>query len=548
MKNVEKYKKFETIRLKDRTWPDKEITHAPIWCSVDLRDGNQSLINPMNIDQKVRFFKKLVEIGFKEIEVGFPSASQIEFDFLRKLIDDNLVPEDVTLQVLTQAREHLIRRTFEALKGLPKAILHIYNSTSVLQRDVVFGKSKEEIKQIAIDGVNLVKELSSEFDGRIYLEYSPESFTGTEMDYAADICNAVIDTWGGSKDNKVIINLPSTVEMDTPNVYADQIEYMCRSFKQRDAVIVSLHPHNDRGCGTAACELGLMAGADRVEGTLFGNGERTGNLDIVNVGLNMYVKGIDPMLDFSNINELKEMYEDVTGMTIPDRQPYAGKLVFTAFSGSHQDAINKGMRAYNDRKTGKWEVPYLPIDPDDLGRKYEPLVRINSQSGRGGIAFVLEQSFGLRVPKAMQGDFVNVVKRATEVKGEMNPNELFNLFMETYLNVVDKCEFVKHFIDDSGVERKRYLTINYEGKEETYYGEGEGPIESVVAALNASGHYDIDIVDYSQHSLNNGSSSDAITYIEIKNLKTGESAFGVGIDQSVVKSTIHAIFSAINRF
>ncbi len=548
MKNIEKYKKFETIRLSDRTWPDKEITKAPIWCSVDLRDGNQALINPMNIDQKVRFFQKLVEIGFKEIEVGFPSASQIEFDFLRKLIDDNLVPEDVTLQVLTQAREHLIRRTFEALKGLPKAILHIYNSTSILQRNVVFNKSKDEIKQIAIDGVKLVKELSNEFDGKIILEYSPESFTGTEMDYAADVCNAVVSTWGGSKDNKVIINLPATVEMDTPNVYADQIEYMCRKFDDRDAVIVSLHPHNDRGCGVAACELGLMAGADRVEGTLFGNGERTGNLDIVNVALNMYVKGIDPKLDFSNINELKELYEDVTGMSIPDRQPYAGKLVFTAFSGSHQDAINKGMRAYKDSKAHIWEVPYLPIDPDDLGRKYEPLVRINSQSGRGGIAFVLEQSYGLRIPKSMQGDFVNVVKRVTEQKGELTAKELFELFMDTYLDYFTDCRFVKQFIDDSGDDRKRYLTINYKGKEETYYGEGEGPIESVVAALNSSAHYNIDILDYSQHSLDNGSKSDAITYVEIKNLNNGDIAFGIGINQSVVKSTIEAIFSAINRF
>lgn len=548
MKNVEKYKKFETIRLSDRTWPDKEITKAPIWCSVDLRDGNQALINPMNIDQKVRFFQKLVEIGFKEIEVGFPSASQIEFDFLRKLIDDNLVPKDVTLQVLTQAREHLIRRTFEALKGLPKAILHIYNSTSILQRNVVFNKSKDEIKQIAIDGVKLVKELSKEFDGKIILEYSPESFTGTEMDYAADVCNAVVSTWGGSKDNKVIINLPATVEMDTPNVYADQIEYMCRKFDDRDAVIVSLHPHNDRGCGVAACELGLMAGADRVEGTLFGNGERTGNLDIVNVALNMYVKGIDPKLDFSNINELKELYEDVTGMSIPDRQPYAGKLVFTAFSGSHQDAINKGMRAYKDSKAHIWEVPYLPIDPDDLGRKYEPLVRINSQSGRGGIAFVLEQSYGLRIPKSMQGDFVNVVKRVTEQKGELTAKELFELFMDTYLDYFTDCRFVKQFIDDSGNDRKRYLTINYKGKEETYYGEGEGPIESVVAALNSSAHYNIDILDYSQHSLDNGSKSDAITYVEIKNLNNGDIAFGIGINQSVVKSTIEAIFSAINRF
>lgn len=546
MKNLGKYHKFETIKLKDRTWPDKEIEKAPIWCSVDLRDGNQSLITPMNIEQKVRMFKKLVEIGFKEIEVGFPSASQIEFDFLRKLIDENLIPDDVTVQVLTQAREHLIRRTFEALKGLPRAILHIYNSTSVLQRRVVFNKSKEEITNIAVEGVKLVKKLSSEFDGKIILEYSPESFTGTEMDYARDICEAVLDTWGATKDNKVIINLPATVEMDTPNVYADQIEYMCRNFKDRSRVIVSLHPHNDRGCGVAACELGLMAGADRVEGTLFGNGERTGNLDIVNVALNMYVKGIEPNLDFSNINELKDLYEDVTKMTIPDRQPYVGKLVFTAFSGSHQDAINKGMKAMKEKNDGVWEVPYLPIDPSDLGREYEP-VRINSQSGKGGIAFVMEQNYGIRIPKSMQGDFSAIVQKETEKRGELQPAEIFSLFMDNYLDVYKNCSFVKQFIDDGSNERKRYLTMIYEGVEETHYGEGEGPIESVINSLNASGHYSIDIVDYSQHSLNNGSNSEAVTYVEIKNLKDNKSYFGVGMDASVVVSTINAIFSAINR-
>ena len=546
MNNVSKYHKFETIKLKDRTWPDKEIVSAPIWCSVDLRDGNQSLITPMNIDQKVRMFKKLVEIGFKEIEVGFPSASQIEFDFLRKLIDENLVPEDVTLQVLTQAREHLIRKTFEALKGLPRAILHIYNSTSILQRDVVFHKSKDEIIKIATDGVKLVRDLAKEFDGEIILEYSPESFTGTEMDYASDICEAVLDTWGASKDKKVIINLPATVEMDTPNVYADQIEYMCRKFKSRERVIVSLHPHNDRGCGVAACELGLMAGADRVEGTLFGNGERTGNLDIVNVALNMYVKGIDPKLDFSDIDSIKELYEDVTKMTIPDRQPYVGKLVFTAFSGSHQDAINKGMKAMKDRNLNYWEVPYLPIDPSDLGRQYEP-VRINSQSGKGGIAFVMEQNYGIRIPKNMQSDFQAIVQKETEKKGELAPKEIFSLFMDTYLDVYKNCSYVKQFIDDSTGERKRYLTINYNGNEETYFGAGEGPIEAVVNSLNNSGHYNIDIVDYSQHSLNNGSNSEAVTYVEIKNLKDDKIYYGVGIDSSVVTSTINAIFSAINK-
>ncbi len=548
MKNYNKYKRFETIKLKDRTWPDNEIKKAPIWCSVDLRDGNQALITPMNIDQKVKFFKKLVEIGFKEIEVGFPSASQIEFDFLRKLIDENLVPEDVTLQVLTQAREHLIRRTFEAVKGLPRVILHIYNSTSVLQRRVVFAKSKEEIKEIAVEGVKLVRELEKEFDGEVRLEYSPESFTGTEMDYASEICNAVLDTWGASKDRKVIINLPSTVEMDTPNVYADQIEYMCRNFKDREAVIVSLHPHNDRGCGVAACELGLLAGADRVEGTLFGNGERTGNLDIVVVGLNLYTHGIDPMLDFSNINDLKDIYESVTNMTIPERQPYVGKLVFTAFSGSHQDAINKGMRVYNDTNKQLWEVPYLPIDPDDLGRKYEPLVRINSQSGRGGIAYVLEQTYGYRLPKNIQADFMVVVKHETEKRGELSPEELKELFLKTYNDKSGDLQYVSQKVLDTQEQFKRTLTFTYKGVEETFVGDGDGPISAVVNAINNSGHYSVDIIDYSQHSIENSSDAEAITYVELKNLKDSKSYFGVGISKSIVRSTIYAIFNAINKF
>ncbi len=545
--NYNKYKRFETVKLTNRTWPNNEITKAPIWCSVDLRDGNQSLITPMTIDQKVRLFLKLVEIGFKEIEVGFPSASQIEFDFLRKLIDDNLIPNDVTVQVLTQAREHLIRRTFEALKGLDKAILHIYNSTSILQRDVVFNKSREEVKQIAIEGVLLVKELSNEFDGEILLEYSPESFTGTEMDYAVEVCDAVMDAWEATSDKKVIINLPSTVEMNTPNVYADQIEYCCNNFKDRSRVIVSLHPHNDRGCGVASTELGLLAGANRVEGTLFGNGERTGNADIVNIGLNMFVTGVDPKLDFSNINSLKEIYEDVTKLVVPDRWPYVGKLVFTAFSGSHQDAINKGIKAYNERNTGIWEVPYLPIDPDDLGRRYEPLVRINSQSGKGGIAYVMEQNFGFRLPKIFQEDFSKIVQKYSEEHGELTPSEVLNLFMDNYLNVYTSCYFVKHVINDLSNERHRSLTINYEGEQMTIEGHGEGPIESVIDALNKTNYYNIDILEYEQHSLNNGSNADAVTYIVIKDNNTDNKYFGVGMDASVVTSTIKAIFSCINK-
>ncbi|WRK52675.1 2-isopropylmalate synthase [Coprobacillaceae bacterium CR2/5/TPMF4] len=423
MMNYQKYKRFEPINFKERTWPDKVIEKAPTWVSVDLRDGNQALITPMKIEEKVEMFQLLVDMGFKEIEVGFPSSSQIEYDFLRILIEENLIPDDVTVQVLTQAREHLIRKTFESLKGLKRAIVHVYNSTSVLQRDVVFNKDKEEIKKIAVDGVKLVKELSKEFDGEVILEYSPESFTGTELEYAMEVCEAVMDEWGASKDKKVIINLPSTVEMTTPNVYADQIEWMSTHFKDRERVILSLHTHNDRGEGVAATELGIMAGADRVEGTLFGNGERTGNLDIVVVALNMFTQGIDPKLDLSNINNIKHVYEKVTKMQIPPRQPYAGQLVFTAFSGSHQDAINKGMHAMQERNNPIWEVPYLPIDPSDIGRQYEPIVRINSQSGKGGVAYVMESMYGFHLPKGLQVDFSKIIQDISEEEGKYHQKE-----------------------------------------------------------------------------------------------------------------------------
>ena len=394
MLNYKKYKRFETIELKDRKWPNNTINKAPIWCSVDLRDGNQALINPMTVDEKVEFFKLLVKLGFKEIEVGFPSASKIEYDFLRRLIEEDIIPDDVLVQVLTQARPRLIKKTFEALKGAKQAIVHIYNSTSILQRDVVFNMSKNEVKEIAIEGTKLVKEYVKSFPGKIYLEYSPESFTGTEMDYALDVCNAVVETWGADKDNKVIINLPSTVQMDTPNIFADQIEYICRGIKSRENVIISVHPHNDRGTGVADAEMALLAGADRVEGTLFGNGERTGNVDILTVAYNMFSHGVNPELNIENINEIIEVYERCVKIPVHVRHPYAGNLVFTAFSGSHQDAINKGMKKYNERHNNIWQVPYLPVDPTDLGREYEPLVRINSQSGKGGVAFIMDHCFG----------------------------------------------------------------------------------------------------------------------------------------------------------
>ncbi len=552
MMNYKKYKKFETVKLTDRTWPDKEIEQAPIWCSVDLRDGNQALITPMNIDEKIEMFKMLVDMGFKEIEVGFPSSSQIEYDFLRALIDQNLIPDDVTVQVLTQAREHLIRRTFESLKGLKRAIVHIYNSTSVLQRDVVFNMNKEQIKQIAIDGTRLVKSLTSEFDGEVILEYSPESFTGTEMDYAVEICDAVMDEWGASKDKKVIINLPSTVEMNTPNVYADQIEYCCRNFKERDRVIVSVHPHNDRGCGVASTELALLAGADRVEGTLFGNGERTGNVDIINVAMNMFTHGIDPKLEMSQMNQIKEVYERVTKMEVEPRHPYAGQLVFTAFSGSHQDAINKGMKAYKERNTGIWEVPYLPIDPADLNRQYEPIVRINSQSGKGGVAFVMDTIYGFRLPKALQQEFSKYVQTITEKEGEISPERIYEAFKEMYLDVVTPYTFKKYHITDTtnqnlGYDRQVEVMLEDHGEVKVICGVGNGPIDSVKNALDTNHYLDAKLIDYQEHALTSGANAKAAAYVELQDKQTGKTCYGVGVDENINIASIKAIFSATNR-
>ena len=553
MMNYQKYKRFETISLPDRTWPDRHIEKAPIWCSVDLRDGNQALVTPMNIDEKVEMFQKLVELGFKEIEVGFPSASQIEYDFIRKLIDDHLVPDDVTLQVLTQCREHLIRRTFESLKGLDKAIVHIYNSTSILQRDVVFNKNKEEIKKIATDGCQLVKDLCSEFDGKVILEYSPESFTGTEMDYAVEVCDAVMDVWGASKDNKVIINLPATVEMDTPNVYADQVEWVSRHFKDRERVILSLHPHNDRGTGIAATELGLLAGADRVEGTLFGNGERTGNVDLVTVALNMYTHGVDPKLDFSHINDIKKMYERVTKMEVPPRQPYAGQLVFTAFSGSHQDAINKGMHKYRERGNKQWEVPYLPIDPADLNRQYEPIVRINSQSGKGGVALVMDTVFGYHIPKAMQADFAKIVQNISEAEGEVSPERIFDTFTKEYIDMEEPYKFISQkLIDESedptnDFDRKVILKILDHGEEKTLVGHGNGPIDAVRDALNSGSNVHFKLLDYSEHALTSGSSSKAASYVEMQGEGMESAEWGVGVHANITTATIKAMISGLNR-
>ena len=547
MLNVNKYKRFKTINFKERTWPNKEVTKAPIWCSVDLRDGNQALISPMTVDEKVEMFNLLTKLGFKEIEIGFPSASQIEFDFLRTLVNNNLIPDDVVVQVLTQARPHLIKRTFEALEGVKKAVVHIYNSTSILQRDVVFNMSKGEIKNIAVEGTKLVKEYVKEFNGEVILEYSPESFTGTEVEYALEVCEAVCDVWEASKDKKVIINLPSTVEMDTPNVFADQIEWMCTHFKDRERVIVSVHPHNDRGTGVAAAELALLAGADRVEGTLFGNGERTGNVDIVNIALNMYSQGVDPKLELNNIQEVIDVYERCCKIPVHIRHPYAGELVFTAFSGSHQDAINKGMAKYREREGQYWEVPYLPIDPSDLGREYEALVRINSQSGKGGIAFVMDRYFGYKMPKKMHKEFADVIQKISEERGEVAPQVIMQKFEEEYLNREEPFKLIKCSVSEEDSNSNVTVRFLYKGVEKEFTSVGNGPIDSLKKALIKSELINTSILDYAEHSMGEGSEAKAAAYVNMKRIDNGEETFGVGVDSNITTASMKAVFSAINR-
>ena len=547
MLNVNKYKRFKTINFKERTWPNKEVTKAPIWCSVDLRDGNQALISPMTVDEKVEMFNLLTKLGFKEIEIGFPSASQIEFDFLRTLVNNNLIPDDVVVQVLTQARPHLIKRTFEALEGVKKAVVHIYNSTSILQRDVVFNMSKEEIKNIAVEGTKLVKDYVNEFNGEVILEYSPESFTGTEVEYALEVCEAVCDVWEASKDKKVIINLPSTVEMDTPNVFADQIEWMCTHFKDRERVIVSVHPHNDRGTGVAAAELALLAGADRVEGTLFGNGERTGNVDIVNIALNMYSQGVDPKLELNNIQEVIDVYERCCKIPVHIRHPYAGELVFTAFSGSHQDAINKGMAKYREREGQYWEVPYLPIDPSDLGREYEALVRINSQSGKGGIAFVMDRYFGYKMPKKMHKEFADVIQKISEERGEVAPQVIMQKFEEEYLNREEPFKLIKCSVSEEDSNSNVTVRFLYKGVEKEFTSVGNGPIDSLKKALIKSELINTSILDYAEHSMGEGSEAKAAAYVNMKRIDNGEETFGVGVDSNITTASMKAVFSAINR-
>lgn len=552
MLNYQRYKRVPVLDFPERQWPNKEIQKAPIWCSVDLRDGNQALIDPMVVEEKVEFFNLLVKLGFKEIEIGFPSASQIEYDFLRTLVDRKMIPDDVKVQVLTQCRPHLIKRTFESIQGIKNVIVHIYNSTSVLQRDVVFGMDKEEIKQIAIDGTMMVKEYSKDFDGNLWLQYSPESFTGTEVAYALEVCEAVIDVWQPTVERPIIINLPATVEMNTPNVYADQIEWMSTHFKEREKIILSVHPHNDRGTGIAATELAMLAGADRVEGTLFGNGERTGNIDILNIAYNMFSQGINPELDIENINEIIEVYERCCKIPIDPRHPYAGKLVFTAFSGSHQDAINKGVKAMNERHSEIWEVPYLPIDPSDIGRDYEPIVRINSQSGKGGVAFILDQYFGFKLPKEMHKEFADTIQAISEKQGEVTPEQIMTKFREVYINAKSPLHFKKVRIEDISDIHEKYdtkITLTYtdHGVEKVVEGFGNGPIDAVKHGLRKQAGFNTKLTFYSEHALTVGSDSQAASYIQLMNNETGKTAFGVGVSSNITRSSIRAIFSAINR-
>ena len=551
MMNYKRYQRVPVMNYPEREWPNKEIQKAPIWCSVDLRDGNQALVEPMVVEEKIEMFNMLVQMGFKEIEIGFPAASQIEFDFLRQLVERRLIPDDVTVQVLTQCRDHLLKRTFESIQGIPKAVVHIYNSTSTLQRDVVFHMDREEIKQIAIDGVDMVKKYMKDYDGKVILEYSPESFTGTEMDYALDICNAVQRAWGPTPDNKMIINLPSTVEMTTPNVFADQIEWMSKHLENRESIVLSVHPHNDRGTGVAAAELAMLAGADRVEGTLFGNGERTGNVDILTIAYNMFSQGIDPELEIGDIKKIAEVYERCTKMHIDPRHPYAGKLVFTAFSGSHQDAINKGMHALMERKSEIWQVPYLPIDPSDIGREYEPVVRINSQSGKGGVAFVMDSFFGFKLPRGMHKEFADVIQKIAEKQGEVAPDQIMEEFRIEYLDRKEPYHFRKCKITDfeSGDQFTTVAVVTYSNHGETkqFEGVGNGPIDAVKRGLEEELGISIKVLDYSEHALTSGSGAQAASYIHLMDQKTGKVTYGVGISSNITRASLRGIFSAVNR-
>ena len=565
---VDRYLAFaqevEDIALPDRTWPDKKITHAPQWCAVDLRDGNQALIDPMSPERKRRMFNLLVEMGFKEIEVGFPSASQTDFDFVREIIENDMIPDDVTIQVLVQAREHLIRRTFEACAGAKNVIVHFYNSTSKLQRRVVFRKDREQIKQLATDAGELIKTIAKDYpDTNWRWEYSPESFTGTELDFALEVCDAVVDTMEATPEQPIIINLPATVEMITPNVYADSIEWMHRNLKKRDSVILSLHPHNDRGTGVAAAELGFLAGGDRIEGCLFGNGERTGNVDLVTLGLNMLTQGVDPQIDFSDITRIREVVEYCNQLRVPERHPYGGDLVFTAFSGSHQDAINKGLDAlaqnirpdatssdvtWEELRETTWEVPYLPIDPKDVGRTYEAVIRVNSQSGKGGVAYIMKTDHGINMPKAMQPEFSAIVQNITDSEGgEVNSKNMWDIFATTYLDLESPLALSHYRIDaaeEEGEDTRVTASVDYEGARREIAGTGNGPIAAFANALEQLG-IDFEVQDYSQRSRSAGDDADAACYIHAD--VDGTSAWGVGIAGSTTRASLEAIVSAVNR-
>lgn len=557
MKQASKqYIPFQPLQWPNRQWPNKTITKAPIWCSVDLRDGNQALVTPMQLEEKLLMFKTLVDIGFKEIEVGFPSASETEYEILRTLIEGHHIPDDVTIQVLVQARPELIKKTFEAVKGAKNVIVHFYNSTSTLQRKVVFKEDMPGIIKIAVEGAKLIRQLTEEEIAssgmNIRYEYSPESFTGTEIDFAIEICEAVMETLGATNENPIILNLPSTVEMSTPNTYADQIEYFCTKMKNREAAIISIHPHNDRGTGVAAAELALLGGADRIEGTLFGNGERTGNLDIVTVALNMYTQGVDPELDFSNILAVKKIYEACTKMKVPERQPYAGELAFTAFSGSHQDAIRKGYEYMAESDTPYWEVPYLPINPADLSREYEPVIRINSQSGKGGAAFVLQHAVGYRLPKEMHPEFGNIVNAASDAFGdELKEEQIVDLFNREYVEFDGKYKLASHsFLEQrelDGTTHTRFEgKIDVCGDMKEVAGVGNGPIDSFFQALAGIGVEGYEFVNYHEHAISRGSDAKGICYIELKIPGNGH-IFGVGIDSNINVAALLGILCAINR-
>lgn len=550
MKNAEKYSRgYYMPPVKCMKWAEKEyVDHAPMWCSVDLRDGNQALIIPMSLEEKLEFFTKLVEIGFKEIEIGFPAASETEYEFCRTLIEKNMIPDDVTIQVLTQSREHIIKKTFEAIDGAKNAVVHLYNSTSVAQREQVFRKSKEEIIDIAVTGAKLCNEYKKTAKGNITFEYSPESFTGTEPEFARDICNAVIDIWQPAPDNKVIINLPVTVEMSMPHVYAQQVEYMCSTLHNRKNVIVSLHPHNDRGCGVADSELGLLAGADRIEGTCFGNGERTGNVDIVTLAMNMYTHGVDPKLDFSDLPSLVELYERVTRMKVYERTPYSGALVFAAFSGSHQDAIAKGMKWREENNCDKWTCPYLPIDPHDVGREYEgDVIRINSQSGKGGIGYILQQQFGYDLPKKMREDFGYKVKSVSDhAHKELMPEEVYRIFKDEYLNKTAPVDIIEaHYVQKADGVIGAAVTAEVNGEKIQCHADGNGRLDAVANALKAQIGVDFTVETYTEHALERKSTSEAVSYVGIS--CGGKHYWGVGRNSDIIVSSVKALISAINN-